>query len=850
MCHRPFRCVCSVRVLRFLGLVTLLALAGPTAAQPPPAFPPPPRLLLVTPCGGQAGVAVEVAVTGTDLEDATGLLFDDPGIRAELIAPAPPPNPRQPAPKTVTARFRVTIPAQAALGLHDLRVVGPGGVSNPRAFVVGDLPEAVEQEPNNDVGQAQRIPLNGTVHGTITTPTDVDYYVFAGKKGQRVVVSCLASSIDSRLTPALHLYTRDGAPLAFNRDYHGTDAVLDAVLPDDGDYYVRVFAFTYTAGSPEHFYRLTVSTAPWIDAVFPPVVEPGKETAVTVYGRNLPGGRPDPAAVLDGRVLEKITVTVRAPDAAGRLDYAGHVGPASSGLDGFTFRVRNAAGFSNPYLLTLAQAPVVLENQPNDTPETAQTVPVPCEIAGRVEKVRDRDWYRFEAKKGDVLSLEAYGDRLGSPLDLYFTLRPEGGRGPVQEFDDNPEVLHPLMFFSRTEDPARQRFVAPADGFYLVQVSSREADIQAGPRHQYRLRITAERPDFRLIVLPPAVTGPDAVVLGAGGAQVYTVLVWRQDGFEGPITLRAEGLPPGCSCPPQVVNPGQRQAALVVVAEPGAAPWTGFITAKGAATIGGREVERPARPASLTWPVPQGQIGVSRLDRGLALAVRGEAPLALAAAADRLAALAGDRVTVQVKLRRLWPDLKGPVQVSAVGLPAGALLAFNGGQPLTFNPGRDEASATLNLGAALPPGTYCLILRAQSVVTLRDAAGRQRPNVAVSGAAVPLTLTVLPKTVAEVALAPAVPRLKPGGEVEVRVQVKRLHGYAGPFRVQLVTPPDARGFSAEEVVIPAGEDEGKLIVKAAANVPQGQRGLVVRVTATVRDVLTTQEAKLTLNVAK
>ena len=37
-------------------------------------------------------------------------------------------------------------------------------------------------------------------------PTDVDYFVFTGKKGQRVVVSCLASTVDSRLRAATELF--------------------------------------------------------------------------------------------------------------------------------------------------------------------------------------------------------------------------------------------------------------------------------------------------------------------------------------------------------------------------------------------------------------------------------------------------------------------------------------------------------------------------------------------------------------------------------------------------------------------------------------------------------------------
>src|SRR5204862_3148723 len=107
---------------------------------------------------------------------------------------------------------------------------------------------------------------------------------------------------------------------------------------------------------------------------------------------NLPGGKPDQSAVVNGRVLEKAVVTITAPsDPAGlvRLNCSGRLNPLISSLDGFEHRVRNSVGASNPFLLTYAQAPVVLDNEANDSPETAQAVTLPCEIAGRIETKND-----------------------------------------------------------------------------------------------------------------------------------------------------------------------------------------------------------------------------------------------------------------------------------------------------------------------------------------------------------------------------------------------------------------------------------------------------------------------------
>jgi hypothetical protein len=742
---------------RAAGLVLLAAmfeLTNPDSVwsqQPPGPGLPAPRLSYLSPNGGKAGTTFEMALSGEDLDTAEGLAFSVPGMNAELVSSPPTPPMRKGNQKgpIITARFKVSVPADAPPGIHDVRLVSKWGVSNPRAFVVGDLEEIEEKEPNNDVDQAQRVPLNCSITGTISTPTDVDYYRFEGKKGQRVVVSCLSSSIDSRLQPQIQLFGPGGSALASSRDYDGTDALADAALPADGEYYVRVVGFTYTQGSPEHFYRLTISTAPWIDAVFPPMVEPGKETKVTVYGRNLPGGVRDPSAVLHGRVLEKATVTVKPPAGATaeqRLAYSGYVPPRMSALDGFELRLKNAAGTSNPYLLTYARAPVVLDNGANDTADTAQEVTLPCEIAGRIEKVRDRDWYRFSVKKGQTYSIEAFGDRLGSALDLYFTLRQEKSK-VGQEFDDNPEILHPQQFYTRSDDPARFKLTATEDTTYLLQVSSREADTQAGPRHLYRLRIAAEKPDFRLVVLPPATNGPDAVVLHKGAAQAYSVLVWRQDGFSGEIALTADGLPPGVTCPPQVIGPGVTRAALVVMAAADTPPWTGFFTVKGKAMIDGKPVEVETRPADVTWSVGQQNVPtVARLSRGLALAVRDAAPFYLTAKAEKTEVNQGEKVTVALKLTRVAGEFKGPVQVTLLNPLAPQLATFNNNQPLTIAPGKDEMTAVLDLKPQLPPGTYSFALRARGAVPFaRDPEGKDKGSAALSIAAEPVTVKVLPK---------------------------------------------------------------------------------------------------------
>jgi len=605
--------------------------------------------------------------------------------------------------------------------------------------------------------------------------------------------------------------------------------------------------------------------------VYPPVVEPGKKTTVTVYGRNLPGGKPDPSAVLDGRTLEKITMTVEPPtDARARtqLLYSGFVPPRSSFLDGFELRLSNEAGVSNPYLLAYARAPVVLDNEANDTGETAQEIPVPCEIVGRVEKKGDRDCYRFQAKKGQVYGIEAFADRIGSPVSLSCTIRPLKDKGPGKEFADNNDSLHPTLFFSRTEDPARQRFVAPADGEYLLKIISRDGDIRAGPRHLYHVRIAPEEPDFRLIVMPPSTNTPDACVVRQDGRSSVTVLVWRLEGFNEEIVLTALDLPPGVTCPRQRIGPGQRFATLVLSAASDAPPWTGPITVRGVSTLGGHLIDeikksgiiadplhlvaREARPATISWPIPpqlQNVSTISRLDRSLVLAVREKAPYSLSAEVEEVTTVAGQKVAIPLKLVRHSPDFKANVQLTLLNPNPQGPFVFNNNQP--FNLTKDEAEVNLDVRNA-PPGTYTVAFRAQANAPVgKDVPTKDKRPVALVQPSTPITVTVLPKALATISLSEKALTLKPGAAATLTVKVARQNGFNGPFQVKPILPLDALGMEAEEAAIPEGVAEAKITVKAAEDATPGSRfGVIVRVTAKVNDKQEmTQDTMLTITVA-
>ena len=93
------------------------------------------------------------------------------------------------------------------------------------------------------------------------------------------------------------------------------------------------------------------------------------------------------------------TVRIAIPANPGNsLKFSSLVGPHQAGQDGIEFQLGEGESKSNPLLMSIASAPVVLEQADNDQPEQAQKLQPPCEVAGQFFPQRDVDWYTFDAK--------------------------------------------------------------------------------------------------------------------------------------------------------------------------------------------------------------------------------------------------------------------------------------------------------------------------------------------------------------------------------------------------------------------------------------------------------------------
>ncbi len=670
-------------------------------------------------------MSVDVEIAGAEIDDVKSLHFDQPGLTAEHVK---------------DRTFKIAVGPEVAAGTYDVRLVGRFGVSNPRLFAVSrGLADGVEKEPNNDAAQAQAITVNSAVQG-MSDGNGEDVFRLTARKGQRITIHCQAQKLDSAMDATLAVTTASGGPIASSSDYFGSDPFIDLLVPADGDYLVSVADLSFRGGFP---YRLVVSDKPHAENVFPRAVQAGQSAELTFLGRNFgAAGRPSALKLAD-LPLEEFTTTVSPPAdllSLGRYVFREHptdhsVLPTAATATVFGLQVSPAEASDglNPQTLLVVDGPVAREAEPNDEKEKAQPITLPAVVSGRFDQIRDADWYSFEtaAGEGGAYSFNVYSERIAGQADPYLVVVDEAGNR-VQELDDfGPRVN---AFDGHLRDVSGSVNLGEKKK-YRVLVQDRYQ--RGGPRFQYVLSIRRPRPDFTVAAIHHQNPGPGGTTILQGGAQHLDLVLNPQDGFNGPVTVTAEDLPPGLHAEPTVIAANTR-GNFVLWADENAPLFAGPIRLIATGKRGDVELKREVRPYARVWT--ETSMNSSRPSRQLVVAIRETAPFALSFASDRVEVEAGGKVELPIRLKRLWPDFKDKVTLQPLALPGGFNLPngeIAGGQP--------EGKLTLTVQGNMKEGEYTLAVLGQGQVPFsKDPKATSKPNTLVSAPSRPITIVVKP----------------------------------------------------------------------------------------------------------
>lgn len=457
--------------------------------------------------------------------------------------------------------LRVSIPAAAATGRRELRLLGPNGLSNPLAFIVGKLPETLETEPNDTQAQlatANPVKLPAVLNGRIL-PGDVDGFTFDAPKGMKLTAAAaarelmpyLADAVPGWFQATLQLLDPTGREVAFNGSFdHRPDPLLCATIPADGRYTLRI-RDSLCRGREDFVYRITLGEIPCLTEQFPLGGRLNTKASVRVSGWNLTDYQ---AAIDVGPTAGQRQIPPRPP------------------ILGF---MQFEAG---PF-------PDFLESDTDETAATPWELTFPCAVNAIIRRPGERDRYHLRLQAGASVVAEVRARRLGSPLDAM--LRVTGpNQEPVAANDDCDDPASGLL--THHADP-RVAFTAAADGIYQFEIADTQG--KGSRAHAYRLTIAPPQPDFALRVVPSALNGR------AGSMVPFTAHIIRRDGFTGEVTLNLVEPPPGYSLVGAKIPAGSDSVQLTLkipnAAELGVQP----LAIAGQAEIGGTTLVRPAQAA-------------------------------------------------------------------------------------------------------------------------------------------------------------------------------------------------------------------------------------------------------------
>ncbi len=492
------------------------------------------QLTSTHPVAIQVGTEREIRVRSNfTLDGAYQVFFDRPGITMTYAETEPKAAPRRGRASPGTPfKFKVSVPKDQVPGVYEFRVATRKAVSSVGQLLVTDLPVVEEKSgQNGSPREGQKVTIPVAICGTCDPAEDVDFYLFEGRKGQRITMQVYAQRVTDRLhnmvvrgpsiylmDPILTLYGPTGAVVAQNDNFFGGDSLIHIELPQSGVYALEVRDARY-AGNPRYTYCVEITDQPHCLLTYPMAVRKGERRDVEPVGFGFPQGT---NLVLDG--------TER--DAGWHWD-----------------RITTGDGTpTNPIWFRVSEFDELVENPDNDDIATAMVLEqLPVGVSGRLEKPEDVDFYAFNATKGAYYRIETEAARYRAAVDTVLEIYNADGK-LLASTDD--------IAFSKD---SRLYWQAPADGKYFVAV--RDLHGRTGPRMLYHLVVQPTGPDFEM-------RGEYYYAfLAPGTRMIWFARITRLAGFTGPVEIGIEGLPKGVRMVPTRIPAGMNHCSIILEAD-------------------------------------------------------------------------------------------------------------------------------------------------------------------------------------------------------------------------------------------------------------------------------------------
>ena len=476
----------KIRGVTFLAVLIATSLASALTAEDKP-----PTLTGMFPQGACRGSSVAVTVSGELTSWPLNCwICDDRERETNLTC------------KTMEAKGKltITVPADAQAGVYWLRLYNKDGASSPRPFLVSELPDTIEKEPNNSAKDAPLLEKSGLlVHGRLEKKGDVDSYAVELEADEILVADLLASrTLASPMDGTLQITSAAGFVLAENDDDQEMDPRLIFRAPRKARYIVRIFSFPSKpnssiqfSGTAAHIYRLALTTGPFIDRAYPLAAALAGPAEIRLEGWNIPAAK---------KIVKLQAAAARGPQL---LRIPGSINAVPVERDDFLSITEEDSQASG-------KLPVFKETMV---------------ISGMINSPGERDSYVFTSPDGKIVEVSVLARSLGSLLDPVINILDDASK-TVSEKDDSEGSLD-----------CSTRFTPAANKPYRIELGDRFS--HGGPRFFYMLRIGLPARDFSLKLESAS------FVLEQGKKLELPVTVERHGGYDGKIVITAADLPKG-----------------------------------------------------------------------------------------------------------------------------------------------------------------------------------------------------------------------------------------------------------------------------------------------------------------
>ena len=472
------------------------------------------------PFGGQQGAEFKATIRGRALDRVTAAWFDCEHLSATIgsveIDKSSGGTPKKAARKKSSGggplqllSLAVKVAPDAQAGVHYLRLLTPGGLSNPLPIRVHAEPATLETDaPHNTPQNSQPIPAYPVVvNGKLTGSGETDYYVLEAKKGEKLRFDALSSG--GGLDPYLTLYEPTGSwfrsdrltELAFNDEpvsYPGYSlhATLTYEFTKTGRYVLLLGGFLGEGGA-DHIYQLSIRRAStdkgdtdlMAAAHLPP---PADQLAWNErsWKREL---QPDRLKVLWSRAIPPATI----PD-----------------------------------------IPVLkIDDDPHGASSAPVPVTLPVLIEGSMENPADIDRVKFHVKGGDRITVEVQTLQKTIPqFNPYLRIISADGDEAFTNVHSRVNTCGDTIL-KQVEPKTTYSF--PRDGEFILEIRD-ITHLYGDKSFAYRVLLRPQVPHMGEVHI-----AADQVNLVAGEVSKLSVDTDQEEGFDGQVALTVEGLPEG-----------------------------------------------------------------------------------------------------------------------------------------------------------------------------------------------------------------------------------------------------------------------------------------------------------------